>query len=169
MSRNLLIAGLLWATAGPDVAAQDSRRAELDQVFEAIGNAVTMKDGEAYAALFVEEGILFVPQRPPVFGREGIREWFDDFAEAVTLVTTSYEQQQIDVFGDVAIVRSHGTGDYVVEADGERVPANHKFVDILHYRDGRWQMLYHIASAYNMDPSLWDRLMSRAFGEPARN
>jgi uncharacterized protein (TIGR02246 family) len=149
-------------------SAQDAKRGALEEVFETINNAVTVKDGEAYASVFVEEGILFLPQRPPVFGRDQIRRWFDDFADAVTLVGTSYEQQQFDVFGDVAIVRSHGTGDYVVESGGERIPANHKFVDILHYRDGRWQMLYHIASAYNMEPSLWDRMMSQAFGEEGR-
>ncbi len=169
MSCGFMVGTLLTLAVAPSILAQDTREADLGRFFDALNEAVTSENVAAYSALFVPDAVMFLPNRPPLLGREHIGRWFDDFQRTVTLVTASYEQEQIDIVGDIAIVRSHGTGDYVVDSNGERIPANHKFVDILRYRDGSWRMLYHIASTYDMEAGLWDRVMSQAFGGPGND
>lgn len=169
MTRGFLIVGLLAFAAAPNVQAQESRDNDLSRFFGALNDAATSGNVDAYAALFVPDAVMFLPNQPPLLGREHIRRWFDDFQRTVTLMTATYEQEHTDIIGDVAIVRSHGTDHYLVDGSGEQIPANHKFVDILRYVDGVWYMLYHIASTYDMEPGLWDRVMSQAFGRERSN
>ena len=169
MIRRLALAGLVILLTSTALAGQDTRESELARFFESLNEAATSGNVDAYTALFVPEGVMFLPNRPPLLGRDHIRRWFDDFQGTVTLVTASYEREQIDIVGDIAIVRSHGTGDYVLDSNGERIPANHKFMDILRYRDGSWRLLYHIVSTYDMEAGLWDRVVSQAFGGPGND
>ena len=100
---------------------------------------------------------MFLPHRSPLLGREQIGDWFDDFRGTVVLVLDSYEQEQVDIVGDIAMVRSRGVGHYLVQSTGEQVPFDQKYLDILRYDDGRWYMAYHVASSSTFEPGLWDQ------------
>ncbi len=159
---------LLLAIVMPvSVIAQDSREQQLEAFFDSLNEAAEAGNTVAYKGLFSPSAVMFVPHRAPLLGRDQIGEWFDDFRRAVVLVTASYEQESIDIVGDVAMVRSHGTGHYLIRATGEQVPLDQKFVDILRYDEGAWLMVYHLGSSSTLEPGLWDRALSQDFGTEA--
>ena len=89
---------------------------------------------------------------------------FVDFQESVALVIDTYEQEQIDIVGDIATVRSSATGAYVVRLTDERLNLEQKYLDVLRYSEGQWYMIYHVASNSLLQAGLWDRALSHGFG-----
>ena len=155
---------LLAAALPMACLAQDSRRQDLEAFFTRLNEVAQAGDRVGYTGLFWPSAAMFVPNHTPLLGREQIGDWFDDFQASVSLVTDTYEQEQTDIIGDVATVRSHGTGDYVVRATGERLRFDQKYVDILRYSDGQWFMIYHVASSSINQAGLWNRAFSQDFG-----
>ena len=137
--------------------AQNAREQALEEFFTSLAEAATSGDRTAYAESFTTDAGMFLPHRPPLLGREQIGEWFDDFVQTVDLVLDSYEQEQIDIVGDVAMVRSRALGHYLVEATGEQLPFDQKYLDIVQYDDGRWRLAYHVANSSTFEAGLWDR------------
>jgi len=164
MKPRFTIVLLLVIAVPASVLAQDSREQQLESFFNSLSEAAQAGDTAAYTELFWPTGVLYVPHRAPVLGREKIGDWFDDFRSTVVLVTDIYEQEHIDIVGDVAMVRSHGIGHYLVRSTGEKVPFDQKYLDVLRYDDGSWHMTYHIASSSTLEPGLWDRVLSQDFG-----
>ena len=155
----ILIAGLLSACSdeGSSEAEESAKRAEkLKDTFTRLNVAATSGDRVAYQNLFLPDGIMFLPDRPPLDGREAIGLWAEDFMQKVVLVTDQYEQVNIDIRGNVAIVRSRGTGHYILNETGEKFPLHNKFIDILRYVDGEWLFSHHLASSSSLEPGLWD-------------
>lgn len=133
------------------------RAEKLKDTFTRLNVAATSGDRVAYQNLFLPDGVMFLPDRPPLHGREAIGEYFQEFRDNVTLVTDQYEQVNIDLRGNVAIVRSRGTGRYVLKETGEEFPLHNKFIDILRYVDGEWLFSHHLASSSSLEPGLWDQ------------
>ncbi len=154
----IIFASLLTACGAEDGDAEEAEiRAEaLKDTFSRLGEAVTSGDGLAYQNLFMPEGIVFLPDRPPLLGREAIGEYFREFFDNVTLATDYFEQVSIDIRGDVAIVRSRGTGRYILKETGEEFPLHNKFIDMLRFADGEWLFSHHLASSSSFEPGLWD-------------
>ena len=156
---------LLLAIAAPTpCVAQDSREQQLETFFTSLDDAAQDGDKAAYTELFWPSAVMFVPHRAPLLGREQIGDWFDDFRRTVVLVTNSYEQEHVDIVDHIAMVRSHGTGHYLIRATEEQVPFDQKFIDILRYSEGRWFLMYHLGSSSTLEPGLWDRVLSQEFG-----
>ena len=139
---------------GSDI--EDVKAERLKQTFVRLNKAATSADRIAYQNLFLPEGVMFLPDRPPLLGREAIGRWAEEFMRSVVLVTDQYEQVQIDIVGDVAIVRSRGSGRYILKKTGEEFPLHNKFIDILRYVDGEWLFSHHLASSSSLEPGLWD-------------
>ena len=154
----IIFASLLTACGAEDGDAEEVEiRAEaLKDTFSRLGEAVTSGDGLAYQNLFLPEGIVFLPDRPPLLGREAIGEYFQEFFDNVTLATDYFEQVSIDIRDDVAIVRSRGAGQYTLKETGEQYPHHAKFIDILRFADGEWLYSHHLASSSSVEPALWD-------------
>ena len=154
----ILFASLLFAcsTEDRDTNEAEIRAEALNDTFIRLNEAATSGDREAYQNLFLPDGIMFLPDRPPLLGREAIGRYFQEFGDNVTLVTDQYEQVNIDVRGDVAIVRSRGTGQYILKETGAEFPLHNKFIDILRYTDGEWLFSHHLASSSSLEPGLWD-------------
>ena len=74
----------------------------------------------------------------------------------ITLITDTYEQENIEIVGDIAIVRSRGTGFYVINSTQERFPVRNKFIDVLKYSEGEWLFMYHLASSFSLESGLWN-------------
>jgi uncharacterized protein (TIGR02246 family) len=154
----ILLASFLFACSVEDGDAdEDVMRAEaLKDIFFRLNEAATAGDREAYQNLFLPDGIMFLPDRPPLLGREAIGNYFQEFRDNVTLVTDQFEQVNFDIRGDVAIVRSRGTGRYILKETGEEFPVHNKFIDVLRFVDGEWLFSHHLASSSSLEPGLWD-------------
>jgi ketosteroid isomerase-like protein len=132
---------------------QDLREQQLEVFFNDLAEAAEAGDKTAYTRLFMPNAAMFLPHRPPLLGQEQIGHWFDDFRQTVILVLDSYEQEQVDIVGDVAIIRSRGVGHYLVKATQEQVPFDQKYLDVLRYDGSSWHMTYHVANSSTFDPA----------------
>ncbi len=148
---------LLFAMLSPATAQDDTREQDLKSFFDSLLEAAEAGDRQGYTTRFLPEAAIFLPHRPPLLGREKIGDWFDDFRGTVVLVVDSYEQEQINIVGDIAMVRSRATGHYLVKSTGEQVPLDQKYLDVLRYGDDGWQLAYHVANSSSFDPGLWER------------
>lgn len=146
---------LLWTTS--TMADETAARSEaLKDTFIRLNEAATAGDRVAYQNLFLPEGVMFLPDRQPLLGRDAIGNWFQDFRDNVTLVTDQYEQVEVNITGNVAIVRSRGSGRYILKETGREFPLRNKFIDILLYENGKWLFSHHLASSSSLEPGLWD-------------
>ena len=152
----LTVVFLLLAFASHGHSQSDTREAALERFFEDLGAAAVAGDRQAYSSLFRPEGALFLPHRPPIIGREAIGDFFDNFRTRLQLQLDVYEQVDIEIVGDVAMVRSHSVGTYTKTKTGERFPYNQKYLDVLRYEDGLWLMSYHMAISNVFDHGIWE-------------
>ena len=79
----------------------ESKEHSLEDFFVRLNEAATAGDKNAYVNLFLPEGSLFLPNRPPLEGREAIGDWFEKYRNKITQVTDTYERESIDIIGDV--------------------------------------------------------------------
>ena len=144
---------------GTQEASSETQEKEqkLEEFFIKIEKAVHSGNKNAYANLFTEDGTYFITDRPPIIGGEAIGDWYEIFHNKITHVTNTYDQQKVDIYGDIAIVRSRGTGSYIIQTTEEQIPLRNKYIDILKYSDGKWLLMHHIASNFSLEPSLFDR------------
>jgi uncharacterized protein (TIGR02246 family) len=152
----LTIAALLLTFATVGYSQGDNRSASLERFFEDLGAAAVAGDRQAYSSLFRPEGALFLPHRPPIIGREAIGDFFDNFRTKLQLQLDIYEQVDIEIVGDVAMVRSHSVGTYVNVKTGKEFPYNQKYLDVLRFEDGQWLMSYHMAISNVFDHGVWE-------------
>lgn len=152
----LVITSVLLAIAPVGWSQLDDRTSSLERFFEDLGAAAVEGDRQAYSSLFRPEGVLFLPHRPPIIGREAIGDFFDNFRTKLRLQLDTYEQVDIQVVGDVAMVRSHSVGTYVNVKTGQEFPYNQKYLDVLRYEDGRWLMSYHMAISNVLGHGVWE-------------
>ncbi len=152
----LVITSLMLTIAQVSWSQVDDRNSSLERFFEDLGAAAVEGDRQAYSSLFRPEGALFLPHRPPIIGREAIGDFFDNFRTKLQLQLDTYEQVDIEIVGDVAMVRSHSVGTYVNVKTGEEFPYNQKYLDVLRYEDGQWLMSYHMAISNVFDHGVWE-------------
>jgi len=138
------------------VVSQQEKEQKLKEAFLRLDEANNKGDKSAYVNLFTPDATMFLPNRPALIGRDAISDWSEKFHNKVTLITDTYEQENIDIVGDIAIVRSRGTGIYVIKATQERIPSRNKFIDVLKYSDGEWLFIYHLASSFSLESGLWN-------------
>ena len=79
----------------------------------------------------------------------------NDFFLFLKIIVTS--QKQIDIVGDVAMVRSRASGYYLVKETKEQVTFEQKYLDILQFDGENWHMSYHVANSSTLKPGIWDR------------
>lgn len=158
MALFLLFSGCTDTTVDREAEAPqaDNRRSELATFFENLASAAVAGDTQAYTSHFRPDGTLLLPHRPPIIGRSAIGDFFEDFRTVLELQIDVYEQQDIEIVGDVAMVRSRSTGHYLNKKTGHRYPYDQKYLDILHYENGQWQMYYHMASNNVLDDGVWE-------------
>jgi uncharacterized protein (TIGR02246 family) len=156
MSRGLI--WLLLAAVAPVgfAADQDSQRSALEAFFSNLGAAAQSGDREAYMSYFAPEAAMFLPHRPPLIGRTEIGNWAASFFAKLELHLDSYEQQEIQIVGDVAMVRSHASGHYLNKGSAKRYALDQKYLDVARYSDGNWQLEYHVANSNTFDDGVWE-------------
>ena len=134
----------------------DERNSSLKCFFEEFSASAVEGDRLAYSSSFRSEGKMLLPHRPPIIGRKAIGDFFDNFRTKLQLQLDSYEQVDIETVGDVAMVRSHSVGSYLITKTGESFPYNQKYLDVLRYENGQWLMSYHIAMSNTFDHGIWE-------------
>ena len=135
---------------------QDEALEALEAFFGSLGDTASSGDLSAYVAHYMDEGTLLLPRRPPIIGHRAIGEFFEKFQSKLEIVIDTYEQLKIDLLGEFALVRSQGSGHYLIKATGEKLPFIQNYLDVLRYVGGRWLLAYHAASSSNAGPSVWD-------------
>ena len=93
----------------------------IDAFFASLADAASSGNLSAYVAHYMDDGTLLLPRRPPVVGHKAIGEFFEKFQNKLELVLDNYEQAKIDVVGDLALVRSQGSGHYLIKTTGQRL------------------------------------------------
>ena len=136
-------------------------RGECDQSLESfftdLANAAERGDKAGYTRSFLPDAKIFLPRRQPIVGQDQIGSWFDEFRRTVSLVLDKYEQVEVDVVGEVAMVRSRGIGQHIVKSTNEQLSFDQKYLDVVACVDGQWLLAYHVASSSSLDDGLWDR------------
>ncbi len=138
------------------VYGQNSREQQLEVFFNNLAEAAQNGDKAAYTGLFLDDAAMYLPNRVPLLGSVQIGNWFDEFQENAQLLVDNYEQEQIKIVGDVAMIRSRATGNYRIKATGEQLPFEQKYLDVLQYQNGNWYMAYHVASSATFVPGFWE-------------
>lgn len=128
----------------------------LDPFYESLVAAASSGDTAGYAGHYMPNGVLMAPNRPAIEGREEIRAWFEKFKTDLELNVKVFEQTQLDVVGEVALVRYFSAGDYLKKKSQERVPYEQKYLDVLRWVDGGWLLAYHAAGSCTFTPGVWD-------------
>ena len=140
-----------------NTSEESSKEIQLAAFFESLGSAAEDGDANAYTGLFLANASMFLPNRPPLVGREEIGGFFNSFRSKMVLSMDIYEQRQIDIVGDIAMVRSHSEGHYLVKSTGKQIHYVQKYLDVLRYAEKQWRMSYHVASSSVTDPGIWDQ------------
>lgn len=110
---------------------------ELDAVLRGYERAFRAKDAQALTALFTEDGFALPEGRPPVRGREGLRQAFAQVGGPLSLRALAYRQQ-----GDLATV----IGAYRFSDEGGGRDDG-KFVLTLLREGGTWRIFSDIDNA----------------------
>ena len=84
----------------------------------------------ADVAQFIEDGVLMVPHSPAVRGRAALVDWLKSFFAEWTLDIDSMSFEGVVIGDRVAYTRWNAAGRYV-SADGEGVPFDQKYLDVL--------------------------------------
>ena len=134
---------------------ESRKRAQLAAFFQRLGSAAEEGDANVYTSLFLPNASMFLPNRPPLVGREEIGGFFDSFRSKLVLAMDIYEQRQVDIVGEIAMVRSHSEGHYIVKSTGKQNRYVQKYLDILRYNENQWLMSHHVASSSVMEPGIW--------------
>lgn len=156
LTRNLFFVLFVLLSTTIFASGQDSRQQQLEAFFITLGESAQNGDKSAYTGLFLSDAAMFLPNRAPLLGRGQIGNWFDDFQESAELLVDRYEQEQIKIVGDVAMIRSRAIGNYRMKETGELIPFDQKYLDVLQYDNGGWYMAYHVASSAKFEPGFWE-------------
>ena len=68
---------------------------QLNAFFKELADSAQAGDKHGYTELFSTDAVIFLPNRPPLRGREQIGDWFVKFQDMFVLVLDSYEQEHV--------------------------------------------------------------------------
>jgi len=104
-------------------------------------------NAEGCVSYWSEDGVLMPPNEPSVIGKEALLSWYQNAFKHVQIdFTISFEQ--IEVAGDWGFVRGGYEGTLIPKPDGEPIPDNGKYLEILKRQpDGSWKWACHMWSS----------------------
>lgn len=110
--------------------------------------SVLAGDVDAWAGLWVEDGVLMEPNAPAIVGREAIRGYLADFLAAFSITDFSVVVDDVDGRGDLAYVRGTDTVTYTAPGMPEAIGFDGKYLIILRRQpDGAWLAAVEIYNA----------------------
>jgi uncharacterized protein (TIGR02246 family) len=119
---------------GKNLSAADLKN--IDDVTQVAMNAALARDFATWAALFLEDAVIYPPNEPPVKSRAAIRTWLEKFPP---MTEFKLKNEKIEGRGDLGYVL--GTYSMTITLPGAPGPVidSGKFVTIVRRQpDGRW-------------------------------
>jgi len=141
---------LVACTQLPDRAATDADAvAGIREHNVAVEHALTDGDIDALMAEIVDDAVWMPPDQAPIVGKPAIRSFYEALFEQVTLAgTLSPDNQELQIFGDWAVLRGVLVGTVTPKAGGEPKPFANKFVNVLRREpDGAWKHVWDVWNA----------------------
>jgi uncharacterized protein (TIGR02246 family) len=131
-------ASLVWlpseAQTCKGLSQTDVRK--IDEATEIAMKAAVAQDFATWAALFLDDGVVYPPNEPAVKGRAAIRAWLEKFPPI-----TEFKLNNVKVEGCAELAYVLGTYTMTITPPGAPGPVNDsgKFVSVVRRQaDGRW-------------------------------
>ena len=136
----LLIALSMLSGAGPSAAAEEQRlgaEAEIVGLEQRLAEAWVKRDREFIDRLLASDWSVIEPSGKVTTKQQLLDEAFSSADRRIEEMTI--DEVKVRVFGDAAVAtgRTRATG----SSQGQRGTAVLRFTDVLHYREGRWQIV----------------------------
>ena len=64
-----------------NIVSQQEKEQKLEQFFIKVDEATNKGDKSAYVNLFTPDASMFLPNRPPLIGRDAISDWSEKFKQ----------------------------------------------------------------------------------------
>ncbi len=134
-----LLVAAAWA-AGP-VASQEADEAALRELVRQGAEAMTSGDLDGVVALYTDDAIEMGQNRPAIFGKAAIRALEEAFFRRVNKAEVRTTVENIQVSGDLAVVRAGFTVTITPKSGGNTTTIVAKSVRICHRQaDGSWKI-----------------------------
>ena len=128
---------------------------ELQPAYDALVGAALGQNVEEYVAQFVEDGVLMVPHSPAVRGQAALGDWLKGFFAEWSFEVDSMSFEGVAIGDRVAYTWWNSAGRYV-SADGEKVPYDQKYLDVLvREPGGPWRFAAHMVNSNVEEGSIW--------------
>ena len=106
------------------------------------------RHADSAAAWFAPDAIVLVNGAPPVKGRDAIRDFYDQFFQAMPIRDMTFTTEEVTVSGDIAI--ETGSSSLAVGGPGQATPVTvaGKYLAVWRRQpDGRWLLWRHSPSS----------------------
>lgn len=123
-------------------------RQTIARIAREFANHARSRNADSAAAWFAPDAIVLVNGAPPVKGREAIREFYDQFFQAMPIRDMTFTTEEVTVSGDIAI--ETGSSSLVVGGPGQATPVTvaGKYLAVWKRQpDGRWLLWRHSPSS----------------------
>ena len=119
---------------GKSLSEADLRK--IDDVTQTAVNAALARDFATWAALFLDDAVIYPPNEPAVKGRAAIRAWLEKFPP---ITEFKLNNEKVEGREDLAYVLGTYTMTITPPGAPEQVKDSGKFVTIVRRQpDGRW-------------------------------
>jgi uncharacterized protein (TIGR02246 family) len=109
----------------------------------------------ALADLVTDDVVVMPPNQAALHGRQALVEWETALAAQMTVTFQSYQSDDIQVSGDVAIERYSGSVTFTPKAGGEAMSETMKGIHIYRRQaDGSWKISQDIWSSNEPMPGM---------------
>jgi uncharacterized protein (TIGR02246 family) len=125
--------------AGAAAAGSADDAAAVRAVIEAYADGLRRGDADAVASLFTADAAVMAGGFPTAAGRSQIAEIYAAAVQAVARDFT-YEFDQVQVAGEMAVARTRSSGTATVRSTGETSDGRYRELFVLRRSDGAWKI-----------------------------
>ena len=128
----LVCALTLWPV---EARGQDSGAESLDAAWT---KAMKTNDGEAVAACYASDAVLWLPDMPEARGAKAIHDAYAHLLAEMTVENVTLSNVSYQTSGDLSTGWGHGTLTLRPKKGGDAVVMQLRFIDVAKRVDGRW-------------------------------
>jgi uncharacterized protein (TIGR02246 family) len=120
--------------------AQQSQRAEIEQLLNKYEQALNSSDVNAAVQLYTEDGVFMAPENPAAVGSKVLREAYAGVFQAIALKLKFQIAETKLLSPEWALLRTTSTGVVKIQANGAEVPGSNQELFLLRKTDGQWKI-----------------------------
>ena len=151
----LVSAGMVWLGSGcvrSTLRTAPDARAAVDSIFAKYAASLGAGDADAWATLWLEDGVQMPPDGPAVVGRSQIREKLRGILTQFRF-DMRIHTEEVRTAGEWAYARGLYQATLTPKTDGPAIPIDGKFLTILaRQSDGSWKIYRDIFNS-NVPPA----------------